>query len=382
MKILLLDTNFASGPIYDYLIESGNEVYVIGNNPNDFLAKFVKNYIQSDYTKINETQKLIESHKIDFIVPGCNDRSYQAYTELNLNKKFSLSDSSEINEIINNKEKFKSFASGFNLSIPGVIKQEEIGEVWPIIVKPVDAYSGKGITIIKESEHKMLKSAISFAKENSRSKTCIIEEFVEGQLYSHSAFISKKSIFIDFIVEENGTANSFTVDTSRVVYDFSKEILNKIRKEIHLMANELDLVDGLIHTQFIKKGSSFWIIEVTRRCPGDLYSYLIESSTGFNYIQTYTNPFIKQKISLSGQPLKEANIIRHTISQPKEMTFGSLQFNLPIYIDKLVQISTAGDFIKSSPSSRIGILFIRADSKRELDSLYEITLNRELYIIL
>ena len=37
MKILLLDTNFSSGPIYNYLVESGNEVYVIGNNPNDFL---------------------------------------------------------------------------------------------------------------------------------------------------------------------------------------------------------------------------------------------------------------------------------------------------------------------------------------------------------
>ena len=60
MKILLLDTNFSSGPIYDYLIESGNEVYVIGNNPNDFLAKFAKNYIQSDYTKINRIATIAE----------------------------------------------------------------------------------------------------------------------------------------------------------------------------------------------------------------------------------------------------------------------------------------------------------------------------------
>ena len=382
MKILLLDTNFSSAPIYDYLIESGNEVYVIGNNPNDFLAKFAKNYIQSDYTKITKTQELIESHKIDFIVPGCNDRSYQAYTELNLNKKFSLSDSSEINEIINNKEKFKLFATAFNLSVPRVIKPEEIGEIWPIIVKPVDAYSGMGIRIIKKHEIDMLPSALKFAKENSRTQTCIIEEFVEGQLFSHSAFISNKSILIDFIVEEHGTANSFAVDTSRVIYDFSKEILNNIRKEIHHMADELNLVDGLIHTQFIKSGNAFWIIEVTRRCPGDLYSYLIESSTGFNYAKAYAEPFLKQKICLPSSALQKNNILRHTISNPKEGYFSSLQFNRSVHIDKMVQISSSGDFIKSSPSGRIGLMFIRADSKRELNNLYEVTLNRKLYSIL
>ena len=381
MNILLLDTNFSSAPIYDYLVKLGYKEYVIGNNPNDFLAKSAKNYIHSDYTIISKTRELLQSLKIDYIVPGCNDRSYQVYIELNTNEQFSLSDTSEINEIINNKEKFRSFATSIKLSVPRVIKYEDVGDVWPIIVKPVDAYSGMGITIIKESEHNMLQSAISFARENSRTKTCIIEEFVEGQLYSHSAFISNKSILIDFIVEEHGTANPFAVDTSRVVYDFSEEMLSKIRKEIYLMVDELGLVDGLIHTQFIKQGNSFWIIEVTRRCPGDLYSYLIESSTGFNYAKNYTNPFIKQKICLTGISLKKVNILRHTISNPKEGYFSSLQFNLPIHIDKFVQISTVGDFIKSSPSGRIGLLFIRADSKRELNNFYEITLNRKLYSI-
>ena len=327
MKILLLDTNFSSGPIYNYLVESGNEVYVIGNNPNDFLAKYAKNYIQSDYTIIAQTRRLIESLQIEYIVPGCNDRSYQVYTELNSNQQFSLSDSSEINEIINNKKKFRSFATANKLSVPRVIKSKDVGGIWPLIIKPVDAYSGMGITIIKESERNMLPSAMKFAKENSRTKTCIIEEFVEGQLYSHSAFISNKSILIDFIVEEHGTANSFAVDTSKVINDFSQKILDDIRKEICHLADKLNLVDGLIHTQFIKHGNSFWIIEVTRRCPGDLYSYLIESSTGFNYSQFYTKPFLNQKINLPDQPLKTAYILRHTISRPNEGFFSSIKFS-------------------------------------------------------
>jgi carbamoylphosphate synthase large subunit len=359
----------------------GNEVYVIGNNPNDFLAKSAKNYIKSDYTKISKTKEFIELYKIDFIVPGCNDMSFQVYTELNSNNQFSISDSSEINQIINNKEKFRLFAVACNLSVPKVVKYEEIGELWPLIVKPVDAYSGLGITIINESDKNMLQSAMKFAIENSRDGTCIIEEFVDGQLYSHSAFIFEKNIMIDFIVEEHCTANSFAVDTSRVIYDFPKEVLSDIRKEIHKVSNELGLVDGLIHTQFIKKGNKFWIIEITRRCPGDLYSYLIESSTGFNYAKTYTKPFIKQKISLPLKPQIKSNIVRHTISNPKEGFFNSLQFNLSVSIDKFIQISKAGDFIKKSPAGRIGLLFMRANSKSELNSIYETTLKRELYSI-
>ena len=53
-KILLLDTNISALPLYNFLIRNGKEVFVIGGNPNDFLAKTVKNYYKIDYSNIQK----------------------------------------------------------------------------------------------------------------------------------------------------------------------------------------------------------------------------------------------------------------------------------------------------------------------------------------
>jgi carbamoylphosphate synthase large subunit len=380
-KVLLVDTNVSSSPIYNYLIEDGNEVFVVGGNPNDFLAKSAKNYINTDYSNVDKTRELIEKLNIEYIVPGCNDRSYQVCAELNSHGKFYGIDSVEATETINNKEKFRVFATKIGLPVPLVFPVEAVGQVWPIIVKPVDAFSGRGITILHESERHELQSAINCSEEFSPSKTCLIEEYVEGQLYSHTAFISGSNIVADFIVEEHSTANPFVVDTSRVVYDFPIEMLGRIRDGIALMAEKLNLVDGLVHTQFIKNKEKYWLIEVTRRCPGDLYSQLIELSTGFNYAETYARPFIKQRFSFEKNILKQSWIMRHTISQPTEGIFGAIQFKLPIHIEKLVPISLAGDMIKASPFGRIALLFVKTNSESEILNLLQKTLGRCLYTV-
>lgn len=380
-RILLLDTNVSSLPIYNYLVRENNEVFVVGGNPNDFLAKYAKNYINLDYSKIDQTRALVDSLKIDYIVPGCNDRSYQVCSELNSNGQFKGLDSYEVTETINNKEKFRTFSQKIGLPVPKVFSKAGADFVWPLIVKPVDAYSGRGTTILHKSEKRNLKAAIQHAKEFSRSKTHIIEEYVEGQLFSHSAFISGGKIILDFIVEEHSTVNPFVVDTSRVLFDFSPGFLTQIRKAISLMIKEVNLVDGLIHTQFIKNAESFWIIEITRRCPGDLYSLLIEFSTGFPYAEFYAKPFLNQHFKLNMASTFQSYIMRHTVSQPVEGLFGSLKFNFPIQIEKIVNISLAGDRVKASPFGRIALLFVKANSASELSYIYEQTLRRKLYDI-
>ena len=380
-KVLLVDINLSSAPIYHYLVDSGCEVFVVGGNPNDFLAKSVKNYINLDYSNVDRTREIIEKMNIDYIVPGCNDLSYQVCAALNSKGSYYGLDTVETTEIINSKDKFRTFAAQIGLQVPRVISGEHVGEMWPVIVKPVDAYSGRGMTIVHKPEQHALQSAIDRAKEFSRSKTCIVEEYVDGQLYSHSAFITDGNIVADFIVEEHGTANPFVVDTSRVIYDFPLEMLSRIRDDIALLAKKLNLVDGLVHTQFIKNGGSFWLIEITRRCPGDLYSQLIELSTGFNYAETYARPFVKQKFSFGKNTLKQSWVMRHTISQSTEGVLGSIQFNFPILIEKMVPISLAGDMIKASPFGRIALIFLRNNSEEELSELFQKTLNRSLYTI-
>lgn len=378
-KVLLLDTNVSSFPIYDYLIKKGYDVYVAGGKPNDCLAKYTKNHINLNYSDIELLKQTIEIHKFDYLVPGCNDMSYICSTKANDTSKFFGLDTTESSETINNKSKFRKFAIANKLNVPITYSKDDVYRLnTPIIVKPVDAYSGRGVSIVKDINKKNIDLAISKATEYSKDKQCVIEEFIEGQLYSHSAFISNKKIMIDFFVIEDGTTNRFTVDTSHVVYDFPIKIQKEIKTQIEVIAEKLDLVDGLIHTQFIKTKNSFKIIEVTRRCPGDLYSLLIQKSTGFNYAEFYTNPFINKQVTINNIKTKN-NILRHTISVSEMINFISIKFEDNLKIDEFIPMAITGDELKESPFSRFGLIFVDCKSEKKLKKIYQNILKRKLY---
>lgn len=379
-NVLLVDTNFSSGPIYQFLIQSGHNVTVLGGNPNDALAKSVYKYIQFDYSDIENTRKIITDHQIDFLVPGCNDRSYMVCAEINHDGRFPGFDPLETAEIINNKKKFRTFASLHHLPIPKMLSAQEIGTRWPVIVKPVDAFSGRGVSLVRENQSHDLATAIKLAREASSTETYIVEDYVEGQLYSHTAFIQSGKIVADHIVEEHGTVNPFVVDTSRVIYDFPLDILEGIRKDVYALATHLKLHSGLIHTQFIRNRDQYWLIEVTRRCPGDLYSQLIEISTGMNYVENYIRPFLGLDLDIKSEHQKKC-IMRHTLTLPYEHTLGSVSFTLPLLIRKWVPISQSGDRLRASPYGRVGILFTECSNEMHFQQIWQATLLRNLYNI-
>jgi formate-dependent phosphoribosylglycinamide formyltransferase (GAR transformylase) len=379
-KVLLVDTNFSSAPIYDQLIRLGNEVHVVGANPEDCLAKVSHNYWNVDYSDTQSLSELIKREGFDFIVPGCTDRSYESCSIVS-NGKYPGIESNEVDQLINNKAAFRSLAGKLNLSIPQVQEYEADTLTWPIIVKPVDSFSGKGITALISQNKSELKAAIDKARAVSESGKFLIEEYVHGSLYSHSAFLQSGKVIQEFIVQENSTVNQFVVDTSRVVFEPPVNLLVPIRESVEKIARALSLKDGLLHTQFVFDGDRVWLIEITRRCPGDLYSQLIELSTGFEYVQEYLRPFLNLPAAQSPTRRFQSQIMRHTVTTATAQDFSHLRFKRELLIERWSPLSIVGEQLKPSPASRIAIIFAKADSARDLDDLYETTLKRDLYEI-
>ena len=387
---MLVDTNFSSIPICKYLMNKGYKVFVIGGKKDDFMAKSFNNYIDADYSSVVELKNIIQRYNIDYIVPGCNDLSYEVCSEFS-DKYFSrnIDGSKTINQLFNKKE-FRDFSIKNKIPVPQTYSIEYIKKekfFHPLIVKPVDSFSGKGITHIKSfSDEKEIEYAVNLAKENSKNEEYVIEDFVSGDLYSHSAFIEDKKVIKDFFVKEYCSVNSFVVDTSFVCFEFDEYIKKKIRENIEKISNVLGLSDGLIHTQFIfnKDIDKYWLIEITRRCPGDLYSKLIEYSTGFPYASTYASYFIDQKLlNKSNQSfnISKKFFVRHTLTQNDSRIFNSLTFKKPLMIKEYISIASNGDFLQPSPKGRIGIFFAYCDNKEEQKILVEDLIKNNLYEI-
>ena len=379
-KVLLVDTGFSSVPIYNELCLMGYEVHVVGANPSDCLAKSSKHYWNINYADTEALANLIEQECFEFIVPGCTDRSYRSCVEVS-NGRFPGIESVDVDISINNKAKFRELVCQLNLPTPQVQGLSNGQLRWPLIVKPVDAFSGKGITVIYTENHDQIERAIEDACKASEQGEYIIEDFVIGELYSHSAFLYNGKVVQDFIVQENGTTNPFVVDTSHVIAEPPPSTLQILRDSVEIIASALCLKDGLLHTQFILHENSVWLIEMTRRCPGDLYSQLIELSTGFAYVAHYIRPFLGQSIKEEIADINYRPIMRHTLTINKNQNLGYIRFNHPIQIEQWIPLSLVGDQIKPSPVSRIAILFASTNNKTELDMLYKKTINRTLYQI-
>ncbi|KOR30540.1 hypothetical protein TI04_05310 [Achromatium sp. WMS2] len=123
----------------------------------------------------------------------------------------------------------------------------------------MDAYSSRGVNVVhNDSDGSKIQDAVRNAQNYSRSGQFIIEQFIEGQLYSHSCFIVNGEIITDFIVEEYCSAYPFAVDTSWVASDFSPEILQRLRGDIVRMARDAVLGSGMCLTGILLTNTVNW----------------------------------------------------------------------------------------------------------------------------
>jgi biotin carboxylase len=377
-KTLLVDTNRAAYPIYQALLAAGHEVWVVGGRPTEPLAKMASNYVQLDYSDANRLAEFVDREGFDCLVPGCTDLSYEVCAEIN-GGRFPGIEPPEINDAINIKNEFRKVAAQVGLSVPRVLMEDEVDGFASVIVKPIDSFSGKGITVLHYPDPERLEAALEVARKASKTGAALIEEFVVGQLYSHSSFIRNGTIVADFIVQESCSVDPFAVDTSRVVEGFPPEMLKSLRNDVHRFASSLKLMDGLVHIQFIAKDDRYWLIEMNRRCPGDIYSLLVEFSTGYPYAASYAAPFIGREIPAADPDTARQRIIRHTASSKNGESLWGFSFSAPVDIRLFVPLATSGEQLGAGPSGRAGIFFFRASSASEEEMLYQKLLAGELY---
>lgn len=375
-RVLLLDTSFAARPIHDTLLRENCEVWVIGNRPTDpLVVRDPTHYIEGDYSDVASTQAHIERLGITNVVPGCTDVSIETATRLRTSG--TTLDSPETNNILADKSEFRDLCMRLDLPAPRIIRSESLPINRKLIAKPVDAFSGRGITVFDGANAREATEALEKARGESRSNRAIFETYSEGDLYSYSAFVEHQEIVDAVIVSEFGSVSPFAVDTSYVDSDFPAAGAAALKVAIERIARELGLVDGLIHVQFIWNGAEPSIVEITRRCPGDLYPTLIQLSTGAHYAKRYTSYFVG--LDTSGPIPAQRFVLRHTVSAGHAPYDGFW----PIEAMRLVEFHPLTGVgrkpLAKSRVDRVGVLFCEFGTRADLLVAYEQFSRRSAY---
>lgn len=377
MKIIVLAGGSDQIALINELKSRGHETVLVDYFENPPAKTFSDKHIVASTLDTDRVEEIAIEEKVDLICTACTDQALLTVAKVSekLGLPCYLSYQTGLN--VTNKSYMKKVLMANNIPtakfiILGSVDMSAIKDfTYPLVVKPVDCNSSKGVKRIDSPEElpKYLEEAINF----SRTKTAIVEEFKVGE-----------EISADFYIE-NGVAkylsatNSFKIPNRKsftilgsaypVVNEEQKTKLITIATDI-AKAFELDNCPLLI--QLIANGNDINVIEFSARMGGGSKYKLIEVLSGVNIMSKYVDRILGGFPSVN--PTKQVNYCKmvYTYCTPGIIDHieGLEDMKNEKVIDEYFIYKTNGMEITHSETSGdrpLGYL-VTADTAEELDA--------------
>jgi len=161
---------------------------------------------------------------------------------------------------------------------------------YPLICKPVDLSSSRGVSKIDSKEQ--LKQAIEYALEWSPKKEVILEEFIDGPEYSGESIAYEGHYKLLAITEKQTTGAPHFVETGhRQPARLSKEMKAKVEQTLYKAFSAMKIKYGAIHPEFrITPEGKIYFMEIATRMGGDcIGTDLTPLSSGYDFMGMVIN---------------------------------------------------------------------------------------------
>ena len=184
---------------------------------------------------------------------------------------------------------------------------EEIDLTYPVMVKPVDSHGATGVKRANNADE--LKTFVEEARNYSRSKRVVIEEFFEGVEISAYTIVKDGKVNVVMISErlsviegEDQVIKCYATVTPPNITDNAKRAIEKAANRI---AQAFGLVNTPLHVQAIVNGDEISIIEFAARVAGGLSTSIIKNHIGADMISVAIDSYLKNEINFELRPQKD-----------------------------------------------------------------------------
>ena len=295
-KMLLLGGGHAEIPLIQAAHELGWYVITTGNAREGLGHPYADKNVFADFSDKDAMLELAKSEGVQAVCSGCND--FALLSTVYVCEKLGLPghDSYATSLEIHHKDKYRALATRLGIPTPRAItvrvsnRTENCADfettiaqlTFPIIVKPVDLTGGKGIHRAANADE--ARVAYKDACSRTRQDHIVVEEFVQGSNHGFSAMLVKGKVAFAFSDNEQYYINKYMVSGANSPSTSNNKTLAMLREYSERIAQELHLVDGILHIQYIERADGTpVIIEICRRPPGDLYIKFVKYATGIDY---------------------------------------------------------------------------------------------------
>ncbi len=372
-KVLILGGSHRDIPLIKASQNLGYMVVTLGNGKNYLGHNYADRFYEINFNNEKKVLKIIEKEKIDCIIPGCGEESYLKSVKLVEKLKIGSLDSYKVASIIHNKWKFKALCLSLGVCTPkGYLYKKEFQREkleFPIVVKPTNLSGGRGVDIAYDNQslHDAIKNA------QNESGEIFLEEFIKGELIAYSTFIKDQKVIYGFFGKDDTHLNPYLITHAYPIV-LEKKIINRLNSDIKKIAKELSLVDGMFHLQVIIKDNLPYIIDVTRRIPGDFYPFLIEQCDKVDYSKAVVKSYIGENLEDEfNQKDKKEFILRYVVMAKTNGVFqglfidGFLRNKIVFRFDILKKLEEITDYLHAQIS--IFLIKIEENEKNIVDQI-------------
>lgn len=287
-RLLLLGGGHAEIPLIKAAQALGYYVITTGNAREGLGHPFADKNVFEDFSNKDAMLELARREKVEAVCSGCND--FALLSTVYACEKLGLPghDSYATSLQIHHKDRYRALAERLNIPTPRAVSVKNRAEfdalhlTFPVIVKPIDLTGGKGIH--RAANYEEAVKAYEDAVSRTREDHVVVEDFVTGTNHGFSAMLVKGKVAFYFADNEQYFVNKYMVSGASTPSTTSERGLQLLCEYSERIAAELNLVDGILHIQYIERDDGIpVIIEICRRPPGDLYIKFVQYATGVDY---------------------------------------------------------------------------------------------------
>lgn len=290
-KALVVAGGLPQITLINELRERGIETILVDGSANPIARDYSDKFYQINIFDVEGVRQIAADEQVDFVITVCADQVLlvvaQVAEELGLPWYIDYATAKRVSD----KELMKKVfvENGIPTSRYVVLDKLDLEQTrhlqYPLIVKPVDAYSSKGVRkVLNDTE---LRSAFEEAKSIGRSNNVIVEEFFNGEEISVDLFVEngKANVLLISNSDKVKDEDHFAIFRGRCPVHASEALKEEIVRVSQLIADSFGIRNAPMLVQILTDGEKVTVLEFCARTGGAMKWLLIQHASGVDVIK-------------------------------------------------------------------------------------------------
>ena len=291
MKALVVAGGMPQITLINQLRARGVETVLVDGSPTPVALPYPDKFYNVNIFDIEAVRNIAIKEKVDFLITVCADQVLLVVAQISEELGLPWYIDYKTAKLVSDKELMKEIfvENGIPTSQYVVMDEFDIEKTrhlhYPLIVKPVDAYSSKGVKkVFNEDE---LKGAFEEAKNISRSKNAIVEEFFDGEEISVDLFVEDGKAHVLLISNSDKVKDTdhFAIFRGRCPVHASDELKAEVSRVSQKVADAFGIKNAPMLVQMLTDGERVTVLEFCARTGGAMKWLLIQHASGVDVIK-------------------------------------------------------------------------------------------------